>query len=171
MSILSSFGYLDKEAKVFFDRLDKVVLTAQPLRLAKISTLRYEIQYLQDHLLELKEQEKAYFTSNSILSDDLSDPSKFETLPEFTVENKASFYLFYQPKNMLDNESIAKTDGINFTEPEIDKYKQEAIDKISDIDKYVRFWNQKIKYTRLLIEKRFTSLKLLIEEEESRTNG
>lgn len=171
MSILSSFGYLENEAKVFFDRLDKVLLTSQPIRLAKINTFRYEIQYLQDHLLELKEQEKAYFTNNNILSDDLSNSSKFETLPEFTVDNKASFYLFYQPKNILDNEIVAKTDGINYTEPEIDKYKQDVIDKVSDVDKYVRFWNQKIKYTRLLIEKRFTLLKTLIEEEEGRTNG
>ena len=171
MSILTSFGYLEKESKIFFDRLNAAIRNSQPNRIAKISTLQYEIQYLQDYLLELKTQERAYHTYNLILSEDPSNPTKLETLPEFTVEDKASFYLYYVPKILLDSEAVPNTDGIVHTEPEIDINKQETVERISDVDKGVRFWNQKIKSTRLLIEMKFTLLNSIIQEKKERNNG
>jgi hypothetical protein len=168
MSILTSASYIEKDEKYFFDRLSSVLLSTQSKRLLKIQTLRSDLLYLQDYILELKQQEKSFLTDFAVLSDDTNIPDKYETLPELTPENKAPFFIKAQVVNLIDRKELVSSDGQNFTKSTLEKFRTEALNKIGDVESQVRWWNQKILYTKLLIIKKMEQIDSLSEEDTSR---
>lgn len=170
-------------SKVQFDRLSDIVKTTYIKRQQTIKVLQIEIQELLDRLAIYKESEKAYYEKWKILQDLMTQSgelvdgtiarSTIETLPDYAKEDRG-----VAPAKLKNIDAItdeAKSVGVepatNFNIPEITLASEGMRKKILPIMRKILFWEHKVKYVKLLVERKKIEILKLQQEQANITEG
>jgi ABC-type histidine transport system ATPase subunit len=157
------------QSELSLSRLQNAVKESFPERYAKVDAMRVEIDMLVDHLVHMVEAEKAYHIRVGLFAELTSQSAYGSTsAPELNPENRSAIL---RTLRMVDpREEVKESPTHAATVPAVTVGILKAIDWLAEVDRDIRLYSHRVKFTKLQIQKKLIELDALMEEAKA-TSG
>lgn len=176
--IFTSTKLTDFSKKSKFEQVTTTIQSTHLNRMAKLNSLRHEIQTLLDTIVNMKKAESAYlasigFLSDSPINDDGTPGLDYQsTLPDYgdNMRNMATARL--SNVDFATTTKMATSDLLSAHDQNVAIAIHQAMQKLKNEDRQVRYFEHTIKSAKLAIDmKRLDIAHLLDEQAEVAANG
>lgn len=151
------------QSELSLSRLTTAVRESYAERHAKVDAMRVEIEILLDHLINMVEAEKAYHLRMGLFADLMAKSAYGSTsAPELTPENRSAIL---RTLRMVDpREEVKESPSHASSVPAVTVGILKALEWLAEVDRDIRLYSHRVKFTRLQIQKKLIELDHLEEE-------
>ena len=171
MSVLTSSNLTALASKLQFERMTAVVVQTHLDRMQKISSIRMEIQVLLDTIVNVKRAETAYLSSigfhsdSPVNADGTPGLDQFSTLPGYGSNSRNSSTASMTNIDFAKSTVTNTTDALTFNDQKVSIATYEAMQKLANEDRQLRYFSHTIKSYKLAADRKRLDLTRLLKEQ------